>query len=126
MPQLNGVAERRNRILFDMVRSMLSYLSLPILLRGYALETTIYLLNRVPSKSVRKTPYEMWKGIKPILNNIRIWVCPTHMFKGKMIKLESRTQMYLFVGYPKGTIDYYFYNNEEQKVFVSTNANFLE
>ena len=34
--------------------------------------------------------------------------------------------MCLFVGYPKGTRGYYFYNNEEQKVFVSTNAKFLE
>ena len=34
--------------------------------------------------------------------------------------------MCLFVGYPKGTRGYYFYNSEEQKVFVSTNAKFLE
>ena len=29
-PQQNGVAERRNRTLLDMVKSMLSYLTLPI------------------------------------------------------------------------------------------------
>ena len=38
-PQQNGVAERRNRTLLDMVRLMLSYSSLPISFWGYALET---------------------------------------------------------------------------------------
>ena len=64
MPQLNGVAERRNRTLLDMVKFMLSYLSLPISFWGYALETIVYLLNRVLSKLVPKIPYEMWKGVK--------------------------------------------------------------
>ena len=55
-PQQNGVAERRNRTLQDMVRSMLSYSSLPISFWGYAIETAMYLLNLVPSKTVPKTP----------------------------------------------------------------------
>ena len=37
MPQLNGVSERRNRTLLDMVRSMMSYTDLPISLWGFAL-----------------------------------------------------------------------------------------
>ena len=41
-PQQNGVAERRNRTLLDMVRSMLSYSSLPISFWGYALETVLH------------------------------------------------------------------------------------
>ena len=55
-PQQNGVSERRNRTLLDMVRSMLSYSSLPESFWGYALETAAYILNLVPSKSVSKTP----------------------------------------------------------------------
>jgi hypothetical protein len=58
-PQQNGVAERRNRTLIDMVRSMLSYSMLPISLCIEALKTAVHILNRVPSKSVLKTPYEM-------------------------------------------------------------------
>jgi len=51
-PQQNGVAERRNRTLMNMVRSMMSCSTLPINLWMEALKTTIYILNRVPSKSV--------------------------------------------------------------------------
>ncbi|KAL4367182.1 hypothetical protein GQ457_05G023760 [Hibiscus cannabinus] len=54
-PQWNGVSERRNRTLLDMVRSMMSHTDLPTSFWGYALETTALTLNHVPSKSVQKT-----------------------------------------------------------------------
>ncbi|KAL0286987.1 UNVERIFIED_CONTAM: hypothetical protein Sradi_7135200 [Sesamum radiatum] len=38
-PQLNGVSERRNRTLLNMVRSMMSFTELPLSFWGYALET---------------------------------------------------------------------------------------
>ncbi|KAL0409595.1 UNVERIFIED_CONTAM: hypothetical protein Sradi_1893900 [Sesamum radiatum] len=50
MPQLNGVAERRNRTLLDMVRSMMSFTELPPSFWVYALETAAKLLNIAPSK----------------------------------------------------------------------------
>ena len=59
-PQRNGVSERRNRTLLDMVRSMMSLTDLPLSFWGYALETTAFTLNRAPSKSVEMTPYELW------------------------------------------------------------------
>jgi transposase InsO family protein len=39
-PQRNGVSERRNQTLLDMVRSMMSQPDLPLSFWGYALETT--------------------------------------------------------------------------------------
>ena len=53
-PQQNGVDERRNRTLMDMVRNMISYSTLPLGLWMEALKTVIHILNRVPSKSVPK------------------------------------------------------------------------
>lgn len=71
-PQHNGVSERRNRTLLDMVRSMMSFTDLPTSFWGYALEAAIYTLNCVPSKSVDKTPYELQNGQKPILSYLRV------------------------------------------------------
>ena len=45
-----------------MVRSIRSRTDLPISLWGYALETVAFLFNRIPSKAVDKTPYELWTG----------------------------------------------------------------
>ena len=47
VPQHNGVVERRNMTLMDMVRSMMSYLDLPNSFWGYALETPAYIINLV-------------------------------------------------------------------------------
>ena len=71
-PQQNGVAERRNCTLMEIVRSMMSYSSIPISLWGEALKTAMYILNRVPSKAVPKTPFELWTGRKPSLRHIHI------------------------------------------------------
>jgi transposase InsO family protein len=66
-PAMNGVAERRNRTLMEMVRSMISHTSLPLNLWGEVLKTVAYILNRVPTKAVNKTTYELWTGRKPSL-----------------------------------------------------------
>ena len=49
--------------LLDMVRSMLSYSTIPISFWGYALNTSMDLLNLVPSKSFPKTPVECGLGV---------------------------------------------------------------
>ncbi|KAK8694612.1 hypothetical protein V6N13_072159 [Hibiscus sabdariffa] len=48
-----------------MVRSMMSHTDIPTTIWGYALETTAFTLNCVPSKWVQKTPHEMWTGKRP-------------------------------------------------------------
>ena len=48
------------------------------------------------------------------------------MLKNKTIKLEPRSQVCLFIGYPKETRGGFFYVPAENKIFVSTNATFLE
>ena len=58
-PQQNGVVERRNRTLLEMVRSMMSYESLPYFFWGYTLETMQYILILVLSKAVSTTPKEL-------------------------------------------------------------------
>ena len=48
------------------------------------------------------------------------------MKKAKVDKLESRTEICLFVGYLKEKKGGYFYNPKDNKVFVSINARFQE
>ncbi|KAM1034590.1 hypothetical protein ACFX2A_038850 [Malus domestica] len=104
-----------------MVRSMMSSADLPVTFWGYALYTAAYLLNRVPSKSVSQTPYEIWHGRKPSLNHIKIWGCEAYVKK-----LEVRSVRCYFVGYPRETMGYEFYHPDDQKVLVARTAMFLE
>ncbi|KAK8697972.1 hypothetical protein V6N13_114104 [Hibiscus sabdariffa] len=123
-PQWNGVSERRNRTLLDMVRSMMSHTDLPTSFWGYALETAAFTLNRVPSKSVQKTPHEMWNGKRPNMSFMKIWGCKAYVKHQMSTKLEPKSEKCTFVGYPKETKGYYFYN--ENKVFVARTGVFLE
>ena len=90
-PQHNGVSERRNRTLLDMIRSMMGFASLSISFWGYALESACYLLNRVTSKPVIKTPYEIWTGRKPALSHLRVWGCPAYVKRLVTDKLGPRS-----------------------------------
>ena len=56
---MNGVAQRGNKTLKDMVRSMISHSTLPKSLKGEALKKTTYILNKVPTKVAEKIPYEL-------------------------------------------------------------------
>jgi hypothetical protein len=127
--QQNGVAERRNRTLMDMVRSMLSYSTLPISLWMEALKTVVHILNRVPSKSVPKTPYEMWTGRKPTLNYLHVWGCPAEakLFNPSIGKLDPKTVSCHFIGYPNKSKGFCFYCPDRYIKIVETRyAVFLE
>ena len=115
-----------NRTLLDMVRSMMSFTDLSNFLWGHSLLTSIYLLNRVPSKTVPTTPYEIWHGKKPSLSHLRIWGCPAHVKRQQADKLEFRSFRARFIGYPKESLGYYFYIPEDHNVIVSRHAIFLE
>ena len=128
-PQQNGVAERRNRTLMDMVRSMLSNSSLPLSLWMEALKTSVYLLNRIPSKAVPKTPFELWTGRKPSLRHLHVWGCPAEarVYNPHEKKLDFRTISCYFIGYPEKSKGYRFYCPTHSTRIVETgNARFIE
>ena len=65
MPQKN-VVERKKRTVVGLMRSMLKDKSLPLVLWGEAIKTSVYVLNRSSTKSLQgKMPHEMWSRKKP-------------------------------------------------------------
>ncbi|KAD6795333.1 hypothetical protein E3N88_06229 [Mikania micrantha] len=125
-PQLNGVSERRNRTLLDMVRSMMSRTNLPHSFWGYALETAAKLVNIAPTKKVNKIPYEIWHGSKPKTSYLKVWGCDAYVKRETPNKLEPRGEKVVFVGYPKETMGYYFYQPDKNKVVIIRKGTFLE
>ena len=117
-PQHNGVSERRNCTLLDMVRSMTSLTDLPLLFWGYALETAAFMLNRAPSKPIETTPYELWFSKKPKLSFLKVWGCDAYVKKLQPDKLEPQSEKCVFIGYPKETVGYTFYHRSEGKIFI--------
>uniref|UniRef100_A0A2N9GH76 Integrase catalytic domain-containing protein n=1 Tax=Fagus sylvatica TaxID=28930 RepID=A0A2N9GH76_FAGSY len=130
-PQQNGVAERRNRTLLDMVRSMMAQANLPISFLGDALLTAAYILNRVPSQSVSSTPYELWKGEKPNLEHLRPWGSAgfVHSTTHKYGKLGPRARKHIFIRYSdssKGYVMYGEHPNGGMTEIESRDIDFIE
>ncbi|KAL4376604.1 hypothetical protein GQ457_02G024260 [Hibiscus cannabinus] len=125
-PRWNGVYEMRNQILLDMLRSMMSLNDISTSFWGHALEASAFTLNHVPSKSVQKTPHEMWTEKRPNMSFMRVWGCQAYVKHQMSTKLEPKSQKCSLVGYPKKTKGYYFYNPKENKVFVARTGVFLE
>ena len=73
-PQQNGIVEQKNRAVQEMARVMLHNKKFPKSFWGEAVNTACHTLNRVYFKpDSKKTPYELWKGKKPIVKYFRIF-----------------------------------------------------
>ncbi|KAL0313118.1 UNVERIFIED_CONTAM: hypothetical protein Sradi_5711100 [Sesamum radiatum] len=104
----------------------MSFTELPPSFWGYALETAAKFLNIAPSKSVPQTPYEIWHSKPASYKYLRVWASPAYFKWLVGDKLDSRSSLCRFIGYPKETAGYYFHDTAEQKIFISRNAVFLK
>ncbi|KAM1998218.1 hypothetical protein EV2_005744 [Malus domestica] len=128
-PHQNGVAERKNRTLKDMVRSMLSHSQLLEFLWGEAIKTANYILNRVPSKSIPSTPFEIWTGRKLSLAHFHTWGCKAEarLYNPNERKLDPRTTSCYFVGYSERSKGFKFYcPHSHTRISETNNAKFIE
>ena len=57
---------------------------------------------------------------------MKVWGYLAYVKRTVSDKLEAKSDKCLFVGYPKETIGYQFYNILEQRLFVSNHVVFLE
>ena len=121
-PQQNGVAERMNRTLMEMARSMLYHANLPQELWAEAVSTAAYLRNRCPTSTFHgETPYERWFGEKPNVDHLRIFGCPVyvHTPDQKRRKLDAKASKGTFVGYPAGTKGYKIFDPDTRQMVCS-------
>ena len=123
-PQQNGVAERKNRTLKDMINSMLNSSGLPHSFWGEALLSANFILNRIPFKSSNKSPYEFWKGRLPSYKMIKVWGCLAKVLipLPKRTKLGPKTIDCIFIGFAHASAAYRFlvYKSEVHDIHVNT------
>ncbi|RVW21058.1 Retrovirus-related Pol polyprotein from transposon TNT 1-94 [Vitis vinifera] len=105
-PQQNGVAERKNRHLMEVARSLMIASNVPKQLWGEAVLTATYLINRMPSRILQfKTPCQILLAAYPsarIISSIPIKVfgCTAfvHIHKSQCSKLDPTATKCIFLG----------------------------
>ena len=134
-PQQNGVAERKNRTLKEMMNALLISSGLPQNLWGEAILSANYILNKIPHKKSHKTPYELWRGRKPSYKYLKVWGCLAKVTipKPKRVKIGPKTVDCIFIGYANNNSAYRFivHISENTEIHVNTiiesrNASFFE
>jgi transposase InsO family protein len=76
-PQQNGVAEKKNRTIMEVVKTMIHDQDLPMCLWAEAAMTVVYVQNRLSHSALGfKTPEEMFTGKKPEVRHLKIFGCP--------------------------------------------------
>ena len=101
-PQQNGVAERKNRTIMNMARSLLTERKLSKDYWAEAVACSVYILNRSPTSSVHgKVLKEKWSGLKVTVSHFRIFGCIAfaHVPEELRKKLDDRSEKYIFIGY---------------------------
>lgn len=106
-PEQNGVAERKNRTVIEMGRSMMKARGIPKHFWAEAVATAVYLLNISPPKGVyNQTPYEAWRGNKPKVSHLRIfgYIAYALVNSHSRQKLGDKSEKCIFVGYSSQSI----------------------
>lgn len=128
-PQQNGVAERANRTIVEMVRCMLMSSNLPESLWGEAVNMAVYLRNRSPTKILKAvTPYEAWAGKKPAVDHFIVFGCKAVMLDKtpSKSKLKPKGIECFMVGYSTESKAYRLYEPMSRKIHKSRDVKFLE
>ncbi|KAK1626770.1 hypothetical protein QYE76_001085 [Lolium multiflorum] len=97
-PQQNGVAERKNRTLMDMARSMMAEYKSRYNFWAEAISTACHSSNRLYlRKGLNKTPYEILTGNKPNISYFKVFGCKCfYKIKGVQTALLSVTNLGFF------------------------------
>jgi hypothetical protein len=124
----NGLAERPNRTLGNMIRCILNSAGLGPEYWSWAFTHSIYLKNRLPHKAIGCTPYFAWSGKKPNAKLLRIFGCPVIIkVPGKRsAKLDSSTVSGIFLGYTATDHYIYFRDNQTKRIKIATHVQFDE
>ncbi|KAL4354255.1 hypothetical protein GQ457_06G039790 [Hibiscus cannabinus] len=128
-PQQNGVSERKNRTVLNMARCLLFEKKIPKGFWAEAVNTSVYLLNRLPTKALEgKTPFEAWFDATPSIGHLRVFgcVCYMHVPEVKRDKLDERATVGVFMGYSSNSKGYRVYDLKTKKILVGRNLKFDE
>nr|GEW31679.1 retrovirus-related Pol polyprotein from transposon TNT 1-94 [Tanacetum cinerariifolium] len=127
--QPNGVAERKNKTLIEVVRTMLADSLLPIPFWAEGVNTACYVQNRVlVPKPHNKTPYELLISRTSSISFMRPFGCPITILNtlDPLGKFDGKDDEGFMVGYSINSKAFRVFNSRTRIVQETLHINFLE
>ena len=128
-PQQNGVAERKNRTIMNMVRTMLIGRQVPKIFWPEATKWCAHILNRSPTYAVQDhIPEEAWSGIKPFVDYFRVFSCLAYVHTPDQhrSKLDNKSKPCILFGVSDESKAYRFFDPTNKKIIISKDVIFEE
>ena len=128
-PFQNGVVERRNRTIMNMVRCLLTEKEMPKTLCAEAAKWTSHVINRSLTTALKEmVPEERWSGIKPKVDYFRIFgfVAYVHIPEQRRTKLDNRSIKCVLLGVSEESKAYRLYDPVMKRIITSRDVIFEE
>lgn len=127
-PQQNGVVERYNQTVADGARTILSESNLDDCFWPEAMLYFVYTWNRMCSKTLTKTPFELYGGTKPSVRHLKPFgtVAYAGVPSQKRSKLDAKARRGILVGYAFRTKGYRIWFPDSDKIEETINVSFNE
>jgi dUTP pyrophosphatase len=127
-PFQNGMAERPNQTLGQMMRCLLHSANLGPEFWSFALLHAARLYNIIPHSSTGQTPHYLFTGNCPSAKNLRIWGCLVYSRNRgpRPNKLDYHTSTGFFLEYTATTKNIHFYDLQTKCLKTATHIVFDE
>src|SRR5664279_2577170 len=128
-PPQNGVAERKNRHVLEVARSLMYTMNVPKFLWSEAVMTATYLINRTSSRVLgMKSPSELLFGENKFLVPPKLFgsTCFVRDHRPSIGKLDPRAVKCVFMGYSSSQKGYKCWSPSAKRMFVSMDVTFRE
>ena len=129
-PQQNSVAERMNRTILHLVRSIMHHKNIEKRFWAESMATAVHTRNKVTSRSLPNniTCYHRWYGEAPDLSHIRVFgsKCWYTIPKKKVKKLDPRARLAIMMGYSSRSKGYKLWDSDSCNFVVSRDVTFQE
>jgi hypothetical protein len=111
-----------------MARALLKQRGMPAVFWGEAVVTTVYILNRSPTKALNgRTSYEAWHGCKPAVSHLWVFGCLAFGKElGHIGKLDNMSTLGVFISYSEGSRAYRILDPGTQRVCTTRDIVFDE
>ncbi|TQD95848.1 hypothetical protein C1H46_018590 [Malus baccata] len=128
-PEQNGIAERKHRHIIETSITLLQSASLPSLFWSFACQTSVYLINRMPSPALgNKSPFQLVYNFIPTIQHLKVFGCSCYPWLRPYTstKLDPRTTKCVFLGYASKYKGFLCYDASKNKMYVSRHVLFDE
>ncbi|GBL96015.1 Retrovirus-related Pol polyprotein from transposon TNT 1-94 [Araneus ventricosus] len=129
-PQMNGIAERENRILVSMARCLLLQSRLRMKFWAKAINCAVYIRNRCPKRGLQtenETPFQKLFGKKPTLKLFQRFGQKAFALnkQPQKSKFDARSTECIFIGYSDENRVYRLFDSQVQKAITSRDVKFI-